>query len=342
MPAESDLGVVDRDFASGLLVVIVEALRRVSDGARVAFTTERAIDEDLERWSRFTGHAIVGATREPGGGVRWVLRKGTPDLARDPERAIGERLWLYANFDCNLACDYCCVRSSPRAPRRELGLATIEAIAREAPGAGVREIFLTGGEPFLLPDIAEVLHACAAAAATTVLTNGMLFAGKRRDALARMPRERVTLQVSLDSPDPELHDRHRGAGTWEKAWRGAVIARELGFRVRLAATVADERAEERMTAFLDRERVASEDRVVRRVALRGFAQDGVALARTDLVPEVTLTASGVYWHPVGADDDDFFVQGAPLPLRDAIASVALAYEEERRFANTLATIFRCA
>ena len=28
------------------------------------------------------------------------------------------RLWLYTNFDCNLACTYCCVSSSPRTPRR--------------------------------------------------------------------------------------------------------------------------------------------------------------------------------------------------------------------------------
>ena len=49
-------------------------------------------------------------------------------------------------------------------------------------------------------------HACTAAAPTTLLTNGMLFAGRRLETLRSLPRERVTLQISLDSPTPERHD----------------------------------------------------------------------------------------------------------------------------------------
>ena len=64
----------------------------------------------------------------------------------------------------------------------------------------------------MLPDIGEILAACAAAAPTTVLTNGMLFAGTRLETLRALPRERVTLQISLDSPTPERHDSHRGQG----------------------------------------------------------------------------------------------------------------------------------
>ena len=39
--------------------------------------------------------------------------------------------------------------------------------------------FLTDGEPFMLPDAGEILVACAAAAPTTVLADGM----RRSDAL---------------------------------------------------------------------------------------------------------------------------------------------------------------
>jgi hypothetical protein len=62
--------------------------------------------------------------------------------------------------------------------------------------------------------------------------------------------------------------------------------------VRLAATVERVEDEAAFEEFLDRQGVALHDRVVRRVARRGFAQDGVALARVDLVPEVTITAEG--------------------------------------------------
>ena len=39
--------------------------------------------------------------------------------------------------------------------------------------------------------------------------------------------------------------------------------------------------------------------VIRRIALRGSATEGIALSRADLVPEVTITAEGVHWHPSG-------------------------------------------
>jgi MoaA/NifB/PqqE/SkfB family radical SAM enzyme len=65
------------------------------------------------------------------------------------------------------------------ASRRALGIERVQRIAIEAAKLDVSEIFVTGGEPFVLPDIGEVLVACAAAAPTTVFTNGM----RRSDAL---------------------------------------------------------------------------------------------------------------------------------------------------------------
>ena len=66
-----------------------------------------------------------------------------------------------------------------------------------------------------------------------------------------------------------------------------------GFRVRLAATVSTDDEAEEFRHFLDTQQVREEDRVIRRIALRGSATEGVALARADLVPEVTITAEGV-------------------------------------------------
>src|SRR5260370_12070578 len=112
--------------------------------------------------------------------MRWVYRYGAvavPQHENKDRRPVGSRLWLYTNFDCNLRCDYCCVRSSPTAPRRELGLGRVQRIAREAAQLGVKEIFVTGGEPFLLEDIGEILVSCAAAPPTTVLSHRMFFTG---------------------------------------------------------------------------------------------------------------------------------------------------------------------
>ena len=82
--------------------------------------------------------------------------------------------------------------------------------------------------------------------------------------------------------------------------------------------------------------------MVRHIALRGFATRGIALARADLVPEITITADGVYWHPVGAEDADLLVTSDIFPLADAFAAVRRAFDRESEHQCRLARIFNCA
>jgi pyruvate-formate lyase-activating enzyme len=342
LKANVEIDAGTRTFASGLLPELIAALRRVRPGDLVAvISSQTTLGVDLEAWCRFTHNTLVDASIEAGRS-RWVVRCGTAPAPVGAGRPIGSRLWLYTNFDCNLRCDYCCVRSSPKAPRRALGFERVQRIATEAAALGVGEIFVTGGEPFLLAEIGEILAACAAAAPTTVLTNGMLLTGRRVETLHSLPRGRVTLQISLDSPTPERHDRHRGKGTWARAWKGIERARAEGFRVRLAATVSSDAEAEEFRRFLDAQQIGEEDRVIRRIALRGFAEQGVALARADLMPEITITADGVYWHPVGAEDEDLLLTQDIFPLAEAFAAARRAFDRETAHQRRLATIFNCA
>jgi pyruvate-formate lyase-activating enzyme len=342
MKADIDLDIGRQTFASGLLPELIAVLRRSRPGDLVAVVGDKErIGSELETWCRFTGNTLLEATVEKGR-ARWVFRCGSVPVPAEDNRPLGSRLWLYTNFDCNLHCDYCCVRSSPNAPRRELALGRVQRIAREAAELGVKEIFVTGGEPFLLKDIGEILVACAAAAPTTVLTNGMLFFGRRAESLRALPTDRIVLQISLDSATSTLHDLHRGPGTWARALEGIQRARALGFRVRLAATVSTGAEAEEFRQFLDEEKIAAEDRVIRRIALRGAANNGIAVTRSDLVPEVTITAEGVYWHPVGAEDADLLVTRDIFPLSESFAAVRRAFDREAEHANKLATIFNCA
>ena len=346
MRADFELDIGRRTFSSGLLPELIAVLRRCRPGDLIAIVgDEEGVGSELETWCRFTGNSLLETTIENGRTCR-VFRYGAvavpAGVLAEDRRPVGSRLWLYTNFDCNLHCDYCCVRSSPAAPRRELGLARVQQIAREAPELGVKEIFVTGGEPFLLDDIGEILVSCAAAAPTTVLTNGMLFTGRRAESLRALPRDRVVLQISLDSATPQLHDRHRGHGTWARAREGIQRARAQGFRVRLAATVSTDAEAVAFREFLDEEKVAAEDRVIRRVALRGAASEGVAVSRADIVPEVTITGEGVYWHPVGAEDADLLVTRDIFPLSESFAAVRRAFHREGEHAHKLARIFNCA
>ena len=97
-----------------------------------------------------------------------------PQAHEQPEApAFAWKLWIYTNYDCNLRCQYCVARSSPNAPRRAIGLANVQHLIDESTQLGFVHAFFTGGEPFLLPDIYDMLAYSSARMQTTVLTNAM-------------------------------------------------------------------------------------------------------------------------------------------------------------------------
>jgi len=334
---------------NGWVLDLVERVGAAARGATVSVALGSADPGDPGRqaetvatWCRLTGNELV----EVRDGVATVRRGRSPDpLAElDPGQLPGTRLWMYTNFDCNLACDYCCARSSPRAARRELGRDRVRQLAAEAVDAGVTELILTGGEPFLLPDIGELVAACTTLLPTTLLTNGMLFRGRRLDALRGMDRTRLAVQVSLDSATAEAHDRHRGRGSWDRAVSGIHTARAEGFRVKVAATLPPDQNHELgpFHDFLDTLGIARDDQVIRALAHQGFAEHGLELTVESLIPEVTVTADGVYWHPVSANDPDQLVTRELFPLGAAITEVRRRFAEQRARATAAAQWFPCA
>jgi TusA-related sulfurtransferase len=139
--ASVELDAGAKTFASGLLLELIEALRRTQPGDLIAVTSGEAnVAAELEGWCRFTRNTLVDFGDEAGR-RRWVVRNGEAPAETDV-RPVGSRLWLYTNFDCNLRCDYCRVASSPKAPRRPLGLERVKQIAIEATALGVGEIFV--------------------------------------------------------------------------------------------------------------------------------------------------------------------------------------------------------
>jgi pyruvate-formate lyase-activating enzyme len=327
-------------MVSRVVLDLVQRVGAVASGATVEVPIADADADTVAAWCQRTGNELVRLDRG-----RAVVRRGRPTAA-GPSGVDLTRLWLYTNFDCNLACDYCCARSSPRAERRALGPDRVRRLVAEAADAGLREVFLTGGEPFLLPDLDLVVAACVRRLPTTLLTNGMLFRATRLDMLRRMPRDGFTLQISLDSADAGPHDGHRGRGTWRRARDGITIALAEGFRVRVAATVPpaedDRGARASFHELLDAIGIPREDQIIRPVAARGFATEGVAVTVETLVPEIAVTANGVYWHPVGADHEDQLVTSDLFPLGAAIDEVRRRFVEYRRTVDAGADHFPCA
>lgn len=112
----------------------------------------------------------------------------------------------------------------------------------------------------------------------------------------------------------------------------------------MAATLAadDVRGLAEFHDFFEGVGVPREDHLIRTVAHRGYADSGLELTLDTLIPEVTITADGVYWHPVSADHEDQFVTRSLFPLAEAIAEVRRRFVEIRAHATSSAQFFPCA
>ncbi len=162
--------------------------------------------------------------------------------ARLSPRKLRE-LWLHTNNSCNLTCAHCLVSSGPEEHR---GAPTAKLLGwiDEGLALGVEQFFFTGGEPFVRPDIFDLIERVTTNARLIVLTNGLLFHGARREALRRCDREKLGLQISLDGATAATNDPIRGAGTFEKICAGIRAATEDGFRVTVTAVATRRNAHE--------------------------------------------------------------------------------------------------
>ncbi len=131
-------------------------------------------------------------------------------------------LWIQVTGTwCNLECTHCINASGPRTPwLKPMAPAAVRRAIAEAERLGVKEIYFTGGEPFLHGRIVELLEASLAVAPTTVLTNGTALDEAlvaRLRALSDQTPYSLEIRVSLDDVEAVQNDRVRGVGSWDKA-----------------------------------------------------------------------------------------------------------------------------
>jgi AdoMet-dependent heme synthase len=133
-----------------------------------------------------------------------------------------ETLWIQLTGTwCNLECAHCLNASGPRDPwLKPLAPAVVRAAIADAARLGVREIYFTGGEPFLHAEALPLIGESLVVAATTVLTNGTLVTDAVADALAALAGRAaysLEIRVSLDDVEQAANDAVRGAGAWAGA-----------------------------------------------------------------------------------------------------------------------------
>lgn len=234
------------------------------------------------------------------------------------------RIWIYTNYDCNLSCSYCVAESYVGADRRGLGTAQVYQIIDEAAQLNFHDLFITGGEPFILHDIfAIIAYGLERMQHVTILSNGILLKGQRLEQLEKLPHlERLTMQISLDGSHAELHDFYRGKGSWQRTIDAITRLKQRGFHVRLGTTQTPENSDD-LAAMCELHRsldIADDDHIIRPLVRRGFSVKGMALSLPALEPEVTVNRDGIYWHPV-ATDDDLLISSKLFPLAEGVRQI---------------------
>lgn len=172
-----------------------------------------------------------------------VARSGdwyvTPDGENRGYIQPGElkELWFHTGTRCNLSCDFCLEGSSPADKRlAPLKFVDVKPYIDQALTMGVEQFSFTGGEPFLVKDIIEIVDYASQHKPVLVLTNGtepLLKRLKKLTQLANNPYP-ISLRVSFDHLDPASHDAQRGKGQFNKALAGLRALHQQGFHISIA------------------------------------------------------------------------------------------------------------
>jgi MoaA/NifB/PqqE/SkfB family radical SAM enzyme len=167
-----------------------------------------------------------------------------------------DTLWLQVTGTlCNIACRHCFVSAGPKVRTHDLmTVDQVRAALDQGQAAGMRAVWLTGGEPLLHPQLLEILDLALARAPVGVLTNGMLVDEALAEALGerfRAAEYSLEIRVSLDGPDEASNDRVRGSGVFAATTEGIRRLAAAGLEPIVAVATLDDGAGGDQHAFVE-------------------------------------------------------------------------------------------
>lgn len=204
-------------------------------------------------------------------GMQWIRTSLAPRRAPRPGRgarsgpALGT---LLVTYRCDLRCRVCDLPARAvarrRAGDRELGTAEFLAVLRDMKAIGTAGVGFTGGEPMLREDLPVLLRATTRLGMHAHLNSDGLFVA--RDAERLLATGVRSVNISLDGPDADTHDRARGrSGAFVQATDALRALRAARGRRSLpritAVTVLTSHNLERVEAVVDVALAAGADRV---------------------------------------------------------------------------------
>ena len=197
---------------------------------------KRSVEEIAKSLSIFRGE---GTKEEIAGFLEQIISSTTffaepsapPTYSGTPLRIVQVSL----TSECNLKCVYCYATDRQRSEfslRRDEHFKLVEDVRSFA---GRVSIVLTGGEPLACSHTVELAeYSRGLGHEVHLLTNGTLV---NNDNAERIARAFDLIKISIDGSCPEIHDFHRGKGSFDRAMKGADILSRLGANLFIAMTV---------------------------------------------------------------------------------------------------------
>lgn len=259
-----------------------------------------------------------------------------------------ETLWLNTGTLCNLACENCYIESSPKndalvyLSRTEVREYLLEVAEERMP---VREIGITGGEPFMNPDILGILEDCLEQGfRVLVLTNAMRPMMKHSEGLLALGERfgrQLIIRVSVDHFEQRLHEEERGKRSWAPTLAGLSWLSESGFSLNVAG----------------RTRWGESEALLRRGFRTLFESQKIRVNADDpealiLFPEMDADAdvpeiSSACWNILGVDPADMMCASARMVVKrrgarapEVVACTLLPYESDFSLGRSLAESLR--
>lgn len=274
-----------------------------------------------------------------------------PDLtAKGENRARVEfsalkTLWLNTGTLCNIACENCYIESTPTNDRLEyLTLDEVLCFLEEirSQNLGTQSIGITGGEPFMNPDILSILEACLSRGFDLlVLTNAMRPMMRPKvqagllDLNKQFPRQ-LTLRVSIDHYQQDIHEQERGPKSWQPVVTGLKWLQRNNFTFHIAGrTRCGESESELRRGFAN---------TLKSLNIALPAQDPEALV---LFPEIDPKAdvpeiTDACWGILGVDPNAMMCASSRMVVKhkgserpSVMACTLLAYEPGFNLGHTL-------
>jgi len=166
---------------------------------------------------------------------------------------------LVVTYDCHYQCEYCSAFLLKRDNKPILTVEQIKDLWQQASELGAIHVNLTGGEPLMrdMDELCEIIKNMLPRRTLISLVTNSLLATK--DKLRKLKEAGLdTLQLSIESMDPEINDRLRGVkGTFEKTMEAFKYAKELGLTICLSTVICNDNQKEieKLLEFVKKEDV---------------------------------------------------------------------------------------